>query len=280
MTLLTRYDPVTKELTPYLSRLKQFATSFHQYHLLDGGGFSYPVEVTGERTRKPGIHASEISGCQRKIVYSLLGTERRVNTAGADANMKMRFRIGTAAHAMLQNDFKRLAATGNDQFTFEEEAVIHPAMSKVAKLYNIHSSADGIFTFMKDGKPWLRCGLEIKTMSDGEYSKLREPKKMHLEQTTLYMACLDLPLMWTLYYNKSNSNYTAPQPPFLFRFNPTVWENLEIRFIQAEGCAAHNQLPPRDEAMPCRWCSFAWTCKPQILAGRKTSALGPGMLRK
>ncbi len=37
-------------------------------------------EVQPERPRPAGLHASEISGCPRKTVYTLLGTEKREKT--------------------------------------------------------------------------------------------------------------------------------------------------------------------------------------------------------
>ena len=111
----------------------------------------------------------------------------------------------------------------------------------------------------------LSMGLEIKTASEGEYDKLNQPKEAHAEQTCIYMACLDLPLMWTLYYNKSNSNFTTPFSPWLTRFDNELWNRLQMRFIKSQHRANTGDIPEREEGMHCRWCPFSWTCMPQIL---------------
>jgi hypothetical protein len=69
--------------------------------------------------------------------------------------------------------------------------------------------------------------------------------------------------MWTLYYNKSNSNYTPSTAPWLFQFDKKLWEGKLIpRFEAAHSMAAARELPARSEGMQCRWCPFAYTCNP------------------
>jgi hypothetical protein len=125
-------------------------------------------------------------------------------------------------------------------------------------------------------------GLEIKTESEKQFEKLREPRDYHKEQTTLYMAALNLPLMWLFYYNKSNSNITSSFPPYLFQFDRKLWDTLEMRFAKAHGMAAQNQLPARTEGMPCRWCAFSYTCQPSLLKGQqpKRTKLSLGMVKR
>src|SRR5690606_11437879 len=108
------------------------------------------------------------------------------------------------------------------------------------------------------------------------------PESDHMEQTCLYQACLDLPLMWVLYYNKSNSNFTTPYAPWLFKFDRHKWENeLQPRFAKAHAHAQSQQLPDRTEGQHCQWCPFAWLCKPKVLSRSMNSAppvVGAGML--
>lgn len=241
---------------------------------------AYDVEIRGASTRGAGIHASEISHCMRVIVYSLMGIDRKPSAQDTDVNMLMRFKLGHAVHAMIQSDWHAIAALSNGRIRFEDELRINPEVSEVAREWNIHSSCDGVITLCDEQlNPWMRVGLEIKTESDGQYSKLSAPRPKHIEQTTVYMATLDLPLMWTLYYNKSSSNFTPSCAPWLFKFNGTLWENeLEVRFAKARHHAEVNSLPPRTEGMECRWCPYAYTCKPAIL--NPTPRISKGMLVK
>ena len=274
MQLLTISDLTrpASELGPLIKRATQLGEMYDTFLAADPGGFEYSVDIGGEGGRAAGLHASEISGCFRKVVYSLTNTKRWVDPATTNVGMKRRFRVGNALHSMLQNDFHRMAAASNGALLFEDEARISPEHQELAKEWNIHSSCDGIFTFCDDGVPVMRVGVEIKTASAGEYEKTNEPKKDHKEQTCLYMACLDVPLMWVLYYNKSNQNYTDCSPPYLSKFDAKLWETLEHRFANAHALAdvanATGVLPDREEGQPCGWCPFGHECKPNYLKPR------------
>jgi len=256
-------------------------------------GYEYTVQVFGGKGRSPGIHASEMSQCLRLVVYSIMNVERKADSANADVNMLMRFALGTAVHSMVQNDWHRIAQQTQGRWTingepgcsmtFEDEVKVHPGLGGPSAEWDLHSACDGIFTFWNpQGQAILRVGLEIKTESDKQYEKLREPRDYHKEQTTLYMAALNLPLMWTFYYNKSNSNITSSYPPYLFQFDHKLWDKLEMRFAKAHGLAARSELPERSEGMPCSWCAFSHTCQPAILKGRKPkrTRLSLGMVKR
>lgn len=228
------------------------------------GGYNYEVEVGKEGGRAKGVHASEVSKCFRQLVYAVRGDERK----SAATTMKRRFRLGHAVHAMIQSDWHRIADNTQgspEEIEFEDEVRIHPGLGGYAEEWDIHSSCDGIITLHQNNEEYLRVGLEIKTESQGQFEKLRSPRAEHLEQACIYMACLDLPLLWFLYYNKSNSNITPSVAPFLVRFNPSLWENLELRFARAHAMAEAGKLPERDQGIYCAWCSFSWHCKPKIL---------------
>ena len=207
---------------------------------------SYPVDISAGAGRDPGVHASEAGGCLRALTYGVGGTERKSN--GHNVNMLMRFAVGHAVHAMLQHDFHLLCAD-DKELSFEDEVRINPGRGGAAAQWDIYSSCDGVFTFedKETGEPYLRVGLEIKTASEKDFDKLHEPKEAHRKQTCVYMKCLDLPLMWTLYYNKSNSNFTEPRAPWLFQFNPKLWRTLEQRISRALSFFDASTLPKREE---------------------------------
>lgn len=246
-------------------------------------GFKYKVEIGDDRKRKGGIHASFASGCMRRMVYSILDTEQRLDPESRDVNMIMRFRVGHAVHAMLQNDFERIAKQSEGFLSYTPEVRINPDTNDASKEHGIHSACDGVFTFFTRStegfEPIIRMGLEIKTMSDKEFEKAKKPKEFHREQATVYQACLDLPLMWTLYYNKSNSNITSTYRPFLFEFDKRLWERkLEIRFVKGRHLAVIQELPPKEEGRHCKWCAYSWTCQPKYIQSSKPMRVSRGML--
>jgi hypothetical protein len=245
--------------------------------------YSYTVTDFAENTRAVGFHASELSGCLRRLVYAICGTEKKQGN-DINVNMKMRFRHGTGVHAMLQNDFSRMAQKSHGRLYFQPELKISPELQEIAAQYDLHSHCDGVFTFCAYSQelgqwyPYLRVGAEIKTQSDGDFESTKEPKADHKDQTCIYMKCLDLPLMWTLYYNKSNCNITAPSAPWLFQFDEKRWNNLVGRMHLANGYKERQELPPREVGMPCSWCPYSWHCQPPRSKYAAAPHIPPSML--
>lgn len=217
--------------------------------------------------RAPGIHASEISGCERKAVYSILGEQRVKNIP---ARWRKRFDVGHAVHDMLQTHFERMARASGGRFSFEREVRISPKLQPVAAMWEIVSSCDGVFTFYDEsGNPIARCVLEIKTSSPGEFEKLKGPQPDHIEQAHVYMACLDIPYTWFLYTNKGNQNITGSNnPAFLIPFDYAVWAKLEEKFARMLEAAATQTLPDRLESIVCEFCSYRELCQPGFLKKR------------
>jgi CRISPR/Cas system-associated exonuclease Cas4 (RecB family) len=273
MRLVTIHDletnppDVTKEL---VARAMRISTWYDQWKEQDPGGYSYTVEVSAGHKRSAGIHASEISNCPRRVFYTMTSTEQR--REGRNVNMQRRFNMGHAVHAMVQQELRLMGqwlSTEDQKVTFEDEVPINPNLQQTAKDWDLYSSCDGVLAFHYQGNPYLRIGVEIKTKSGPEYEKLSAPEPAHLEQTCMYMAALDLPLMWLLYYNKSNSNYTSTEPPWLFKFDRSLWNKLTHRFHDFHVSRNSNALPLKAEGFYCGWCPYSWTCKPQSLLSQK-----------
>lgn len=283
-----------QDLTPYIEFVNSLSQMYFDYVAnSQDDTYSYTVDHFGGKERAPGIHASEISNCMKLMVYSLMNTQRYSDPSTSDVNMLMRFALGTAVHAMVQNDWHRICEKTAGQIvfdgcsgytlSFQDEVKISPELGGLSAYWNLHSACDGIFTLWSPhGQPVLRIGLEIKTESDKQFDKLTQPRVYHKKQTTLYMAALDIPLLWVFYYNKSNSNISTSYPPYVFQFDEKLWKELENRFSEAHQYAASQQLPQGTEGMHCRWCAYSYTCKPAILSGRppKRDALTVGMRRR
>lgn len=225
--------------------------------------------------RPPGIHASEVSGCARKACYTILGTQK---IEKPDVMWLKKFRHGHWVHAGLQKDLAAWARSQNGLLTFKDEVPVDPYSSYVAAQFGIHSSADGIFTLRsRDQRNCLvdiaRLGLEIKTASPAEFEKMTAPKEAHVEQVHVYMACLDLPAFWLLYYNKGNENTTPSRGRFYVRFQHTVWNELSERFMQWLELVKGTALPDREEGIGCEFCPYRWTCTPTHQRSRTPRAI-------
>lgn len=227
--------------------------------------------------REPGIHASELNSCKRQVVYTLFNT-KKVKTVPSD--WRKRFEIGHALHNMVQSHFELMAKRSEGRMTFTREVKVQD--TELGRRLHLVSSCDGVFEMFHPGDdlPYLRIGLEIKSEAPDEWAKLKEPRQKHVEQSHLYMKALDLPLVWYLYWNKGNQNYTATRHPFLAKYDPKVWAKLEKRAQECLDSADRNELPDREEGISCRWCPYAYTCEPTTVSSfsrpiMKTSLLNP-----
>ena len=268
MQLLTIDDlhAPNNDWKPLLEHVAVLQTIYEQYKARYRSARKFEVYMSGDGDRAPGLHASELCGCLRQATYSLHGTPKDADVENTDTNMLRRFDIGACVHALLQDDFQRMCMGTNGRIVFDHEIRIDASTNPLAAKYEISSSCDGAFTFYNEqDRPYLRVGLEIKTMSGDEYIKAKKPKEVHITQGTLYQKFIDLPLIWYLYYNKSNSNYTPPLFPWIVPFDKNTWNRLESKAQQAHSFRAQGGLPEREEGMPCSWCAYAKTCGPKYL---------------
>ena len=258
--------PLTK-IADLLNEPSDLIQRLVQARQLANGYDAFIANSRGDgHARLPGIHASEVSGCERKIVYSLLATPRKDSIS---KNWRQRFQMGHAIHGMLQRDFHQMAKKSGGLIAFEDEVLIAPAIQQVASQWFINSSCDGVFTFFDEpgGPPVLRIALEIKSEAPDGYDKLKAPKPEHIEQGHIYMKALDVPLIWYLYMNKANQNNTDTSGPFLVTFDPAIWDKLEAKFQRCFDLADKEEIPPREESMICQFCAFSYCCQPPSLSG-------------
>lgn len=248
---------------------------YEQFIRTDDADVEFMAGWHGAKSRSAGIHASEMSGgCRRPVWYSLKGEQRQDNEL--DPFWKKRFRIGHMYHAMIQEDLRRFCENSGGFYTFESEVKIHPELQIIAKEYDIHSSSDGVIGFRDhpNGPVVLRLGLEIKTESPAQYEALKGPKEAHQRQTCVYMKCLDVPLMWTMYVNKGNQNVVPSKHPYLFPFDFKLWGQIERETKEVIHLSVVNELPDRTESIVCEFCGYSWTCKPPSLEKKKKREAG------
>lgn len=255
------------EISRRIEQAKQLSTKYDAFIDTEQDGHD----------RAAGIHASELYPCLRKAVYSILDAPRQPYVAKF---WKQRFKMGKQIHLMMQDDFHRMAkATQTAEahtraqamademdciMEFDAEVEVHPDKQELARYYQLHSACDGIFTFRDrtTGLVVLRVGLEIKSEAPAGYEALKKPKDEHVRQAHIYMAALDLPLMWFFYMNKGNQNNTNSMAPWLVVFQPEIWKEIEDRCRTALDFSARGELPERVEGIFCQFCAWSYECKP------------------
>lgn len=218
--------------------------------------------------RPPGLHASEINPCALKAYFTMTGKEKKV--IRKHSKWRKRFEHGTAIHEMIQKNFEQMADLSDGMLKFENEVKINPGTSVLAHRYNIYSHCDGVFTFYKKGDngskvPFGKLALEIKSASPSDYEKITKPKTEHVEQGHVYMACLDVPAIYYMYFNKGNENIKPSNGKFIVTFNRPLWCKLEKKFDGWYDLIEGGRKPDKTESIVCEFCPYSWTCKPAYL---------------
>ena len=228
VTIADLHNQPSDIVAKYTAWASDIGEMYEKFILEDDEDVAFVAGWHGAKGRSSGIHASEMSGkCRRPVWYSLTGVQRQ--DAKIDPFWKKRFRIGHMYHAMVQDDLRRMCEKSGGLMSFEREVKINPSLQAIAAQYDIQSSSDGIITFRDF--PWgpavMRIGLEIKTESPDQFKELKTVKEQHQRQTCVYMRCLDVPLLWTMYINKGNQNIVPSKPPYLFTFDFRLWGEIE-----------------------------------------------------
>ena len=192
-------------------------------------------------------------GCARLLYYRYVGVEPRDKIP---PRLRRIFDTGTKIHEQLQGYLHRIAET-LDAETFVDEAKIDENSSAVADSFDIKSTTDGIWSISAPELD-LRYGLEIKSMNGDLFKKLNGPEAYHTVQSHVYMACLDLPFMVILYYNKNDSSMAE----FAVPFNHAMWAAVVEKINYVRTRAMDEEEPEREIGFHCRTCRYAYICKP------------------
>lgn len=223
-------------------------------------GIAQGDDREGTRVRLPGVHASEVAKCVRQATYTARGIGKRTSPS---ADMQARFNIGHAVHSVVQGALKKIklpADAGDIRISFEEE--IEVGETDLGKELNLHSSCDGVFTFSVHGEPVVRIGLEIKTESATSWIKRKAPDPGHIDQALVYMAALDLPMMYFAYINKESGQVTPFLPPFAYAFDMLRWGKVRERIQLVNKHAKDGTLPEPEQGFHCTFCPYEPLCQP------------------
>lgn len=212
-------------------------------------------------------------GCARLLYYRYIEQEPRDKIP---PRLRRIFDTGKGIHEQLQG-YLHIIADHLEAETFVDEAECNPENSEVANSYDIESTTDGVWTISVPDLA-LRYGLEIKSMKDELFRKLNGAEIYHVVQCHVYMACLDLPFMVVLYYNKNDSSMAE----FVVSFNDEIWNAITEKINYVRRCAVDEEEPEREVGFHCRTCRYAYVCNPpkpekrNIQMGRRRFTLRGG----
>lgn len=210
-----------------------------------------------EPVRLPGVHASEISKCLRMVRFSLNGASKVPPRKLPKVDLKKRFAIGHAVHELVQAAYAKGCGRS---VRFEPEVEL--ADTPLGRELNLRSKTDGVITHLdSSGQPFIRIGLEIKTDTNEAWQKRVMPDEDHLDQVTVYMAALDLPLMYISYVNKSSGECTPFKAPFAYVFDEARWKSIRARIERASSEENPFNLPAASKSSACMTCSYRHHCK-------------------
>jgi CRISPR/Cas system-associated exonuclease Cas4 (RecB family) len=212
-------------------------------------------------------------GCARLLYYRYV---EEVPQDTIPPRLRRIFDTGSKIHEQLQAYLHDIANHSESE-TFVDEVGFNELNSAMADSYDIESTTDGIWTITVPDLN-LRYGLEIKSMKDELFKKLNGPERYHVVQSHVYMACLDLPFMVVLYYNKNDSSMAE----FVVEFDDDIWDAItkKINFVRRH--AVDEEEPEREIGFHCRTCRYVHICKPpkpekrSIRIGRRRFTLTGG----
>ena len=196
------------------------------------------------------FRASGVGGCQRKMMYALLGYDNNPDHVSV-----FTLEQGTLIHEMIQGYLQRAGVIES----LEEELQILPQLK---------GHYDGVLNI--NGERYL---LEIKTINHVAYervSKYNTVYNKYILQAHCYMKALDIDKCLFLFVNKGHTvseEFAENNPDIdkLFheievKFDNKVWEEIETKISDLTIHFENKTMPPMKKVSECSYCSFRDQC--------------------
>lgn len=212
------------------------------------------------------IHASSAHACTLALYYDITGELRPRDYIKPE--LQITFAIGHAVHDLVQGALRDALGP-----IFEDEVKVD-----LWEAWVTGSSTDGLVdprkgdlpedsAWKRHGWPAARCVLEIKTMSDAQFIKLKEPLDYHILQAMgIYAQGLNVPFVSFLYVSKS---WPHSMKEYVYAYDPKVFRRWWLKKGKKIEEALDNKKPPAATATKydCTNCKYQHEC-PQALGVR------------
>lgn len=197
------------------------------------------------------FRASGVGGCQRKMMYKLLGYEEQLDHVSV-----FTLEQGTLIHEMIQGYLQRAGIIQS----LEEELNILP---------NLNGHYDGVIVINN-----ARYVLEIKTINAAAYERMVKygsVYKKYLLQAHCYMKALGINKTIFLFVNKNHlisdeCKQEVPSADPLFHeieidFDKTIWQEVSDKIGELTEYFDKKVMPPMKKVSECAYCNFQNKCQ-------------------
>lgn len=195
-------------------------------------------------SRSRGVfHPSEIDGCKRYLALDYI--KAPMTRANLDARIYRIFENGEGVHYRIQKYLRELAGTYGIRAFFKKEAPTYNPE------WEIDGSTDGVWSL--DGYCYI---IEIKSINQAGFDKLRKPEAKHVRQVNRYMGALGVQAAIFIYESKNTQEWKE----FRVDFDPESWQETCRIVDYVRTSVRTNVLPPKEESSACKGCKFFQHC--------------------
>lgn len=203
-----------------------------------------------KQTRSRGVfHPSELDGCKRYLALDYIKVP--MNPQAHDARIHRIFENGSGVHERIQKYLRQLCDdAGMDAWFRDELPISHPDLE-------LDGSTDGVLYFKG-----YYYAIEIKSINNDGFSKLRKPDPKHVKQINRYMGALGIWKGIIIYENKNNQDWKE----FVVTFNHALWGETVQIIDHVKSHVLNGTLPPQELSASCKSCKFKKLCIDQALS--------------
>lgn len=216
------------------------------------------------------FHPSAIGACARRNVYEF--TRADVG-GGHEFEDQETYDMGHAVHDIVQTKLEKAAPMMRARgwaYTFIREIPFDKTTDLLFLDYGLGGTTDGVLEVTSPDGVSQRILVEIKSINQDNFDKLKAAKPDHIEQAMIYAKRFDCPIICVLYYNKNKSKMKV----YYYAFSQDV---LNFVLERVSGWLQHvfaGTLPDREEDWyMCPRCEYREICEPTIIK-KKTKAQG------
>lgn len=211
--------------------------------------------------RQGHFHPSAVGACGRRNVYEFIRAPAITTIDPDDLEV---FDMGHAVHGIVQGKLAELGMTLESQgvgYSFRPEVRFDPETDVLYQDLHVGGTTDGILEIWTED--WKQRGiLEVKSIKDENFTKLRGPKDDHVMQAHIYAKRFDCPIIWIWYYNKN----TSERKVYTIIFQKEIFDRAVTKYAQWLTHAEAGTLPDREESFYiCPRCEYRDVCKPPSL---------------
>lgn len=192
-----------------------------------------------DKEREGYFYVTDASACKRKVFYDF---KKDIPKTDVDTSILRKFVQGNSIHEKLVSILEKAGVVIAKEIDIPENQ------------YNIHGRVDALLEI--NGEKII---LEIKSIADYGFRKLKEPKREHVYQLQLYLFFFNIKKGYLLYESKDNQNLQQ----FEVKLNINTVKRALKNILAIEDYIKSGIVPPRDfpkNSWQCKSCTYRKHC--------------------